>query len=98
MLKEKLRVKEQKSETQENQTTQNRMTWKDKLELIQTEAENFNDKFGFHSMVVRVMKDYRIHETEHSGWEQKKDNNTKHTRTHANKQNPERTKVSASTA
>lgn len=32
MLKEKLRVKEQKSETQENQTTQNRMTWKDKLE------------------------------------------------------------------
>lgn len=32
MLKEKLRVKEQKSETQENQTTQNRVTWKDKLE------------------------------------------------------------------
>lgn len=31
MLKEKLRVKEHKSVTQENQTTQNRMTWKDKL-------------------------------------------------------------------
>lgn len=32
MLKGKLRVKEQKSETRENQTTQDRRTWKDELE------------------------------------------------------------------
>lgn len=48
-------------------------------------------------MVVRAMKDYRIHETEHIRGGNRKRITIQNTRMHANKQNSERAKVSAST-